>query len=220
MPEHQPPQPDPSRLTPFAGSAVVVAITPHQPPLVLLTAASLAEAMGGRLYCAYVDTARYTDEEYPDGKVRHLPLNPDSADDSWSLLQEELKATIAETLAGRDLEWHFRFLAGRVDRALTHLARAVDAATFVVGTHTGRAHRVADFCAGRWTCSYLIASIGPSWWCRWPWSTGADRRRGNERTGVGASAVACPRPHRPDRHWRRGRHGNPHPGSPFGSLPA
>lgn len=148
MPEHQPPQPDPSRLTPFAGSAVVVAITPHQPPLVLLTAASLAEAMGGRLYCAYVDTARYTDEEYPDGKVRHLPLNPDSADDSWSLLQEELKATIAETLAGRDLEWHFRFLAGRVDRALTHLARAVDAATFVVGTHTGRAHRVADFLRG------------------------------------------------------------------------
>jgi nucleotide-binding universal stress UspA family protein len=30
--------------------------------------------------------------------------------------------------------WAFRYLAGRPDRALTHLARAVDASAFVIGT--------------------------------------------------------------------------------------
>ena len=33
----------------------------------------------------------------------------------------------AGQLAGHDLDWEFRYLAGRPDRALTHLARAVDA---------------------------------------------------------------------------------------------
>lgn len=146
--DHRPPQPDPSRLTPFAGNAVVVAITPRQPPLVLLTAAALAEAVGGPLYCAYVDIARYTDEEYPDGTVRHLPLNPDTADDSWARVEQDLTARIEQTLAGRNLEWHFRYLAGRVDRSLTHLARHVNAATIVVGTHNRHTHRVSEFVSG------------------------------------------------------------------------
>ena len=38
----------------------------------------------------------------------------------------------------------FRYLAGRADRALTHLARAVDASAFVVGAHTG-GRRARDF---------------------------------------------------------------------------
>ena len=49
---------------------------------------------------------------------------------------------------GQGVPWQFRYLAGRVDRALTHLARAVDAAAFVVGTHVGRHHRIADFVNG------------------------------------------------------------------------
>ncbi|KON73300.1 hypothetical protein M768_10190 [Cellulosimicrobium cellulans F16] len=32
------------------------------------------------------------------------------------------------------MAWELRYLAGRPDRALTHLARAVDAAVLVVGT--------------------------------------------------------------------------------------
>ena len=36
-------------------------------------------------------------------------------------------------LAGSGVAWEFRYLAGRADRALTHLARAVDASAIVVG---------------------------------------------------------------------------------------
>ena len=38
-------------------------------------------------------------------------------------------------MAASAVSWRFRYLAGRPDRALTHLARAVDAAVLVVGTH-------------------------------------------------------------------------------------
>ena len=83
MVERVPPQPHPSRLTDFAGHAIVVAAVPGQAPLVGLTAASLARATGApAVYFAYVDQTRYTDEEFPDGTVRHLPINPDAAGDA------------------------------------------------------------------------------------------------------------------------------------------
>ncbi|WP_028707776.1 universal stress protein [Propionicicella superfundia] len=148
MVDRIPPQPDPSRLTPFAGRPLVVAVTPGQPSLVALTAASLVAATGGALYFAYVDASRYTEDEYPDGTVRHLPINPDAADDTWTTTKETLVVQLGDALAGQPAEWHFRYLAGRVDRSLTHLARAVDAAAIVVGTRVGRAHRVSDFLNG------------------------------------------------------------------------
>jgi nucleotide-binding universal stress UspA family protein len=144
-----PPQPHPSRLTEFAGHPLVAAVVPGQPPLVAVTAASLARATGApALFFAYVDTARYADEEYPDGTVRHLPIDPDLADDSWSDTERILTQQVADAMAGQEVQWQFRYLAGRVDRSLTHLARAVDAAAFVVGTHVGRHSRIADFVNG------------------------------------------------------------------------
>ncbi|XVX20158.1 universal stress protein [Actinomycetota bacterium] len=146
MPEHTPPQPHPDRLTDFAGHPVVVGVVPGQPPLVALTAASLARATGAPAVCfAYVDATRFTEEELPDGSVRHVPLSPDDADDSWRDTQHLLEQQVAEAMAGQDLPWEFRYLAGRTDRALTHLARAVDAAAFVIGTHVSRQRRVPDF---------------------------------------------------------------------------
>lgn len=145
-PERVPPQPHPSRLTDFRGHPLVVAVSSSPSPLVALTAASLGRATGApALYFAYVDPHRYTDEEYPDGTVRHLPINPDLADDLWRDTERDLSAAVAETMAGQGVPWHFRYLAGRADRALTHLARAVDAAAFVVGAHSGHHHRLHDF---------------------------------------------------------------------------
>lgn len=144
-----PPQPHPSRLTDFAGHPLVVSVVPASPSLVAVTAASLGRAIGApALYFAYVDTERYTDEEYPDGTVRHLPIDPDLADESWLDTERALEAGVAAAMQQQDVAWEFRYLAGRVDRALTHLARAVDAAAFVVGTHVGRHHRVHDFVNG------------------------------------------------------------------------
>jgi nucleotide-binding universal stress UspA family protein len=45
--------------------------------------------------------------------------------------------------------WEFRYLAGRPDRALTHLARVVDAALIVVGTRAhGGGARMREFFEG------------------------------------------------------------------------
>ena len=50
------------------------------------------------------------------------------------------------------MSWEFRYLAGRADRALTHLARAVDAAVIVVGTRRpgggGRMHELLQGSVG------------------------------------------------------------------------
>jgi len=149
MGDRVPPQPHPSRITDFAGHPLVVAVLPDQPALVALTAVNLARATGASaLYFAYVDTSRYADEEHPDGTVRHLSIDPDIDDETWPQREQELNRLVAGWMEGQDVPWHFRYLAGRVDRALTHLARAVDAAGFVVGSHVGRHRRLKDFVNG------------------------------------------------------------------------
>jgi nucleotide-binding universal stress UspA family protein len=133
-------------LTDFAGHPLVVGVVPGQPPLVAITAASMARATGApALYFAYVDTSRYPDVERPDGTVHHLPIDPDLADDSWMDTERALIAEVGAAMSGVPVPWQLRYLAGRVDRSLTHLARAVDAAAFVVGTHVGSHRRLADF---------------------------------------------------------------------------
>jgi len=135
-------------MTPFAGHPIVVGIVPGQPELVALTAAAWASALGVGLYFGYADRARVTVEEFPDGTVRHAEVDPDSVDDSWQDRQDAIEETLRRTLADSVVPWYFRYLAGRPDRALTHLARAVDASAFVVGAHdpgvSGRWHDVVD----------------------------------------------------------------------------
>lgn len=144
------PQPSVARLTPFQGHPIVVGIVPGQPALVAVTAASWAKALGVTAYFAYVDPTRITELEFPDGTVQHSDLNPDvSDDDRWRAHQAELEASLAATLEGSGVEWQLRYLAGRADRALTHLARAVDACAIVVGTRApGPGARMHEFLDG------------------------------------------------------------------------
>ncbi|ARU51336.1 nucleotide-binding universal stress UspA family protein [Cellulosimicrobium cellulans] len=132
------PQPALDRMVPFAGHPVVVGVVPGGDPLVVRTAAAWAVAAGSRVVAAYADTSRHVVEEHPDGSVTHAPLDPDSADDSWQGVEARLRAEVGEGVQGLPgdgaVEWDLRYLAGRPDRALTHLARAVDAAVIVVGT--------------------------------------------------------------------------------------
>ena len=150
MPAHQVPQPSPERMVPLRGHPLVVGVTPHQPDLVLLTAAAWAADAGvDSLYCAYVDGSRFTREEYADGTVLHEAVDPDGVDDAWQDRERDLTAAIARVLAPSGVPWHVRYLAGRPDRALTHLARAVDAAAFVVGTSApGAGARLREFLDG------------------------------------------------------------------------
>ena len=75
------PQPHVTRLTPFGGHPVVAGIAPDQPEIVVVTAAELAVALGGRLYVAYADPGRVVEREFPDGRVLHSDLDPDLSDD-------------------------------------------------------------------------------------------------------------------------------------------
>lgn len=135
MSRSQVPQPHPSRMTDFDGHPAVVGIVPGQPELVALSAAAWARAATGvGLYFAYVDPTRHTVEELPDGSVRHVPVDPDSVDDSWVQRRGRIEAHLHDVVDPTGVPWQFRYLAGRPDRALTHLARAVDAAVIIVGT--------------------------------------------------------------------------------------
>jgi nucleotide-binding universal stress UspA family protein len=134
----QPPQPEVPRIVTAVDHPLVVGVHPQQSEIVPHTAATWAQATGSGLYFGYVDPSRITETEFPDGQVRHVGIDPDSADDSWRDTEQQL----LDWLTGLKLPvpWEFRYLAGRADRALTHLARAVDAAAIVVGAaHPGSA---------------------------------------------------------------------------------
>jgi len=136
-------------MVPFPGHPLVVGVTPGQDPLVVRTAGSLASAVGARLFFAYVDTSRYVVEEHPDGTVRHAPIDPDGVDDGWEDTEAGLRSGLSELMSDGTVDWDLRYLAGRPDRALTHLARAVDAAAIVVGTRaTGTGRHVRELLEG------------------------------------------------------------------------
>lgn len=145
-----PPQPAVERLTPFAGHPLVIGIEPRFPDLLVHTAVSFGRATGApRLYFAHADPGRYVVEEHPDGSVTHGPLSPDSLDGDWEELASDFERRLGELLDAAGLDWTFRYLAGRPDRALTHLARAVDAAAIVVGTRApGPGARVREVIGG------------------------------------------------------------------------
>ncbi|GGB20203.1 hypothetical protein GCM10011492_07640 [Flexivirga endophytica] len=132
----------------FHAHPIVVGVIPDQPPLVALTAATMARAVGSpAIHFGYADPSRYVVDEHADGSVRHAPVDPDDADEQWRETAETLTEQIRATLGGDSVPWHFHYLAGRPDRALTHLARAVDAAGFVVGTRIGK-HPMREFLSG------------------------------------------------------------------------
>lgn len=136
---HTPPQPAVDRITPFAGHPLVVGVVPELPDLVALTAASVAQATGAKaMYFAYSDPSRTVREERPDGTVIHESIDPDGLDDRWEQVEQEIVDHLSRVLSTTPVPWEFRYLAGRPDRALTHLARAVDAAAIVVGTKAPR----------------------------------------------------------------------------------
>lgn len=143
---HVPPQPATNRLTDFRSHPLVVGIEPEIPELLVATACSLARATGATLHFAYVDPSRYVVEEHADGSVRHAALSPDSLS-NWEGLEAKFHDQLDRMVP--DSAWQFHYLAGRPDRALTHLARAVDAAAFVVGTRApGTRARVRQIVEG------------------------------------------------------------------------
>jgi len=136
-------------MVPFSGHPVVVGVVPDQDPLVVRVAVTLARAIAApMLHLAYVDPSRYPVEEHQDGTVRHAAFDSDADDDGWCDLEALLTAQVRRVVDG-EVPWRFTYLAGRPDRSLTHLARAVDASVIVVGTRApGSAARLKEFVEG------------------------------------------------------------------------
>jgi nucleotide-binding universal stress UspA family protein len=65
--------------------------------------------------------------------VRHAAIDPDADAGDWRPVLSGLENQAAKALEGTGVDWKVWYLAGRPDRALTHLARAVDASVIVVG---------------------------------------------------------------------------------------
>lgn len=144
------PQPHPSRITPFAGHPAVVGVVPGQSPLVALTAAAWAQSQAGAaLYFAWAVPELVTVAELPGGAVRTAPRDPDVVDDSWQERAATIRRDLSAALDPLGVPWEYHQLAGRADRALTHLARAVDAAVIVVGARPhGRGRGLRQFFTG------------------------------------------------------------------------
>lgn len=139
---HTPPQPGVDRMTPFAGHPLVVGVVPELPDLVALTAVSLAQATAAQtIFFAYADPSRIAREERSDGTVWHEALDPDGLGDDWRETERYLQEHLKGLLKDVSVPWEFRYLAGRPDRALTHLARTVDASAIMVGTRASRGDR-------------------------------------------------------------------------------
>lgn len=150
MPASRVPQPSRDRMVPVPGHPLVVGVVPGQSDLIVQTAAAWSAALGGvPLVCAYADPTRVVVEERPDGAVRHTGLDPDQIDDSWVERSDDLRDHLGHLLGGHPAPWEFHYLAGRADRALTHLARAVDASAIIVGAkHPSSAERFREFLNG------------------------------------------------------------------------
>lgn len=150
MPGRQVPQPSVDRMVPVSGHPLIVGVVPDQSDLVVQTAAAWSVALShARLVFAYVDPARVVVTEHADGSVTHADLDPDQADDTWTERESALRSHLAELLSDHSGPWDFHYLAGRADRALTHLARAVDASALIVGaTHPTAAVRLREIWSG------------------------------------------------------------------------
>ncbi len=136
------PQPHPSRITPFEGHPAVVGVKPTQDDLVIHTAARWSRALGGaHLHLAWACPKLIVVEEFPDGSVRTAPVDPDSLDESWLEGSELIKEQAERLLDPYGIPWSFHLLGGRPDRAMTHLARAVDAALYIVGARPSARRR-------------------------------------------------------------------------------
>ena len=133
----------------FDGHPIVVAVVLGQSSLVALTAASLARATRAcEIVFAHVDQRRYVVEEKADGSVVSASADPDFMGDDVNRVRQPLTDEIEAALGDSEVPWRLEYLAGRPDRALAHLARAIDAAAFVVGARTHRRRRVQEFVGG------------------------------------------------------------------------
>jgi len=113
---------------------VIVGVMLGQPDAVVLGAAVFANKFHAELVCVTVEPGRYIVDEFADGSIVSLPVDPDLLDLDDAEFDVALRAHLTVVLDGRNVAWSTRAVAGDPARALAHLADTLDAAMIVVGT--------------------------------------------------------------------------------------
>ncbi len=127
---------------------ILVAVTTHQPDLVVRQAARLARAFDASLVCAHVDPSAYVVAEHPDGSVESRPIDPDALDWSGSAFDPALAQRIETWAREESVSVEFRELAGDIAHALGRLAELLDAELIVVGSRGGLRSNLREFFGG------------------------------------------------------------------------
>lgn len=110
---------------------ILVGVMPGQHPVVVEHAARLAAGAGLALVCAYADATVYPVDGTTGGPA--APIDPDGVDGAQGI-PDGLAASLAEQLAGRDVQWSMVPLAGEPAHALAREAGNIGASMIVVGT--------------------------------------------------------------------------------------
>ncbi|MGO0604755.1 MAG: universal stress protein [Brevibacterium linens] len=112
---------------------IILGIVPDQPAEVIAAAADYAAHFDAELVCAHVDDSRYTIETRPDGSAHSMPIDPDTTDEAATEFDPDLERRIAAALAGTNVAWSTRALAGSPAQELDRLAEALDARMIILG---------------------------------------------------------------------------------------
>jgi len=127
--------------------AVVVAVTPGQPPRVIKEAAHYAGLLRAHLLVVNVDVTRFVTYEDPDGYVHSAPIDLHVVPGAEDL--EAVRAEAAAVLDDLDVEWSAQQLVGDPALAIKHLADRIDARLLVVGTRKrGIGESIREFFTG------------------------------------------------------------------------
>ena len=127
--------------------AVIAGVVPGQSPRVVREAARYAALSRAELIVAHVDTTRFVAFEDPDGYVDASSIDVAGAAARAAL--DDVRALVADALAGDDVAWSVRQLIGDPAMALIHLADEIDASLLVVGTRKrGLGESLREFLTG------------------------------------------------------------------------
>src|SRR6478752_10279720 len=99
-----------ARVTDAVRGAVIVGVTPGEPPRVLREAARYSNVLGAPLLVVHVDVTRFVTYEDPDGYVHSAPIDMNIGGGEADLTIVKSETTAA--LEGREVSWSARQLVG------------------------------------------------------------------------------------------------------------
>lgn len=112
---------------------LIVGVPWPVPPVLVRTAAALAEALEVHLLCAFVDPASYLTEWEPAAALPAASLDP-APNDEAAYPAAGVRDGLEVILGGGHQDWTLRVLNGDVSSALIRLAESTGATLFIVGS--------------------------------------------------------------------------------------